>query len=89
MARALTMELSDAATGDVLVWAEALDACVRSHERDVELLNPGSSRGDARGGGRFDPTPGALPDIYHEAASRDSPLDHAEIARASDAATEL
>ncbi len=54
MARALTMERADAAAGDVLTWAEALQACIRSHRRDVELLKPWASCRRRRGGGRFD-----------------------------------
>ena len=89
MARALTMERADAAAGDVLVWAEALQACIRSHQRDVELLKPWASCGDVAAASDSIPTLGDLPDIYNEAASRDSTLDHAELARASDAAKAL
>ena len=89
MARALTMERADAAAGDVLIWAEALQACIRSHRRDVELLKPWASCGDGAAAADSMPTLGDLPDIYNEAASRDSTLDHAELARASDAAKAL
>ena len=89
MARALTMERADAAAGDVLIWAEALQACIRSHRRDVELLEPLASCGDGAAAADSLPALGDLPDIYNEAASRDSTLDHAELARASDAAKAL
>jgi cyclic beta-1,2-glucan synthetase len=89
MARALTMERADAAAGDVLTWAEALQACIRSHRRDVELLKPWASCGDAAAAAHSIPTLGDLPDIYNEAASRDSTLDHGELLRASDAAKAL
>ncbi|HEY9158725.1 GH36-type glycosyl hydrolase domain-containing protein [Candidatus Binatus sp.] len=74
IARALTLERADSAADDVLAWAEALRACIRSHRRDIELLKPWSTRGarDAT----FDdpatqldsmPTLGDLPDLYDEA----------------------
>jgi cyclic beta-1,2-glucan synthetase len=38
--RTLTGERGDDAGADLLWWAEALRSCIRSHERDVELLLP-------------------------------------------------
>ncbi len=38
IARTLTLERDDPAAADVLAWAEALQACVRGHQRDAELL---------------------------------------------------
>ena len=40
IARALKLERADSAADEVLTWAEALRACVRSHQKDVELLKP-------------------------------------------------
>ncbi len=81
IARALTLERTDPASGDVLAWAEALHACIRSHQRDVELLKPCT----------LDSIPalGDLPDLYDAAASRDSSLDLNALARARDAAKSL
>ena len=74
IARALTLERADSAATDVLAWAEALRACVRSHLRDVELLKPWSTRDprDAALDGpatQLDSIPalGDLPDLYDEA----------------------
>jgi len=89
MARALTMERADSASADVLVWAEALRACIRSHQRDVELLKPLATRGTDGATHDSIPTLGDLPDINNDAASRDSALDHVAVARASDAAKAL
>ena len=74
IARAMTLERADSAAADVLAWAEALRACVRSHLRDVELLKPWSTR-DARDAAldgpatQLDSIPalGDLPDLYDEA----------------------
>ncbi len=81
IARALTLERTDPASGDVLAWAEALRACIRSHQRDVELLKPCT----------LDSIPalGDLPDLYDAAASRDSSLDPSALAQARDAAKSL
>ncbi|HEY6419092.1 MAG TPA: glucoamylase family protein [Candidatus Binataceae bacterium] len=86
IARALTLERADPAASEVLAWAEALRACIRSHQRDVELLKPWATRG--AGGATPDsiPTLVDLPDIYDDAASRDSALDPVAVAHASDAA---
>ena len=81
IARALTLERADRAAGDVLVWAEALRACIGSHQRDVELLKPGTLNSI--------PTLGDLPDIYSEAASRESTVDHDALVRARDSAISL
>jgi cyclic beta-1,2-glucan synthetase len=40
MARTLTVERGEDADAEVLVWAEAIRACVKSHERDLEVLKP-------------------------------------------------
>ena len=74
IARALTLERADSAAADVLAWAEALRACIRSHRRDIELLKPWSTRG-ARDAAFDDPATqldsipalGDLPDLYDEA----------------------
>ena len=73
----------------MLAWAEALRASIRSHQRDAELLKPWATH--CAGGAAPDsmPTLGDLPDIYDDAASRDSALDQAAIARARDAAKAL
>ena len=85
IARALKLERADSAADDVLTWAEALRACVRSHQKDLELLKPLAT------GAPSDAIPrlGDLPDIYNEAATRDSPVDQDMVARASDAAKAL
>ncbi|MGB8414327.1 MAG: protein ndvB, partial [Candidatus Binatus sp.] len=74
IARALTLERADAASADVLAWAEALRASIRSHRRDVELLKPWPTR--SADDAAFDdpvsqlhsiPALGDLPDLYDEA----------------------
>ena len=74
IARALTLERADVAAADVLAWAEALRASIRSHRRDVELLKPWPTR--AAHDAAFDTPPsqldsipalGDLPDLYDEA----------------------
>ena len=85
IARALKQERADSAADDVLTWAEALRACVRSHQNDLELLKPLVSRASSDA----IPTLGDLPDIYNEATRPVSGLDHDSGARASDAAKAL
>ncbi len=90
IARALTLERADAAAGDVLAWAEALRACIRSHQRDVELLKPWASCGDARGDSSIRYRRWAICPTYimrRRAGTRRSI--NAELARASDAAKAL
>jgi len=98
IARALTLERNDLEGGDILEWAEALRACIGSHQRDIELLRPWATRARVKTGAltldgaiRADsiPTLGDLPDLYSDAASRDPMLDKAAAARASDAARSL
>ncbi|HZC46335.1 MAG TPA: glucoamylase family protein, partial [Candidatus Acidoferrum sp.] len=94
IAHALTLERSDPAAADVLAWAEALRACIHSHQRDVELIRPWATRARGKTGaldGPFDsiPTLGDLPDLYSDAVRRDPALDHTAVARASDAAKAL
>ncbi len=81
IARALTIERADLAAGEVLIWAEALRACFRSHQRDVELLKPWT----------LDSIPalGDLPDLYSDAASQNSAPDQDALARAREAARAL
>ncbi|MGA9724355.1 MAG: glucoamylase family protein [Candidatus Binatus sp.] len=82
IARTLTLERGDPAAADVLAWAEALRACIRSHQRDIELLKPWTL--DSM------PALGDLPDLYNDApASRDSALDRVAVARAGGAAKAL
>jgi cyclic beta-1,2-glucan synthetase len=96
IARALTLERADPAAADVLTWAEALRASIRSHQRDIELLKPWVSRGTREAtpdavATQLDSMPalGELPDLYDEAGSRDSTLDLHALARARDAAKSL
>ena len=97
IARALTLERADSAAGDVLAWAEALRSCIRSHQRDVELLKPWAVRARVKTGAldisstqlESIPKLGDLPDLYNDAASWDSTLDRAALARAGDAARTL
>jgi cyclic beta-1,2-glucan synthetase len=82
IARTLTLERADPAAADVLGWAEALRACIRSHQRDIELLKPWTLESM--------PALGDLPDLYSNAsASRDSALDRVAVARAGGAAKAL
>jgi cyclic beta-1,2-glucan synthetase len=90
MARALTLErATDPGANDVLAWAEALRSCIRSHQRDLELLRP--SANPAAGDGTLESIPalGDLADIYNEVLVRDSTLDHDSVVRARDAAAAL
>ena len=89
IARTLTLERTDPAVADVLAWAEVLQACIRSHQRDVELLKPWLSRAASGDAAESMPMLSDLADIYSDMASRDSTLDHDAIARASDAAKAL
>ncbi len=89
IARTLTLERADPATADVLVWAEALRACIGSHQRDVELLKPWAFRVAGENTPDSIPTLGNLPDIYGDAAHQDPALDRASVARAGDAAKAL
>jgi cyclic beta-1,2-glucan synthetase len=94
IARALSLERNDPEASEVLEWAQALQACIRSHRRDVELLRPWAARARVKTGaldGRFDsiPTLGDLPDLYDDATGRDPARDRAADARASDAAKVL
>ncbi len=82
IARTLTLERADLAAADVLVWAEALRACIRSHQRDVELLKPLATDGTPL---ESIPKLGDLPDLYNE----HSTLDQAAAARAGGAARAL
>src|SRR5208282_76083 len=82
IARALTLERADSAAADVLAWAEALRACIRSHRRDLELLKPWSTRGarDAAIDGpatQLDsiPTLGGLPDLYDQVGCLKRPIE--------------
>ena len=89
IARTLTLERTDPAAADVLAWAEALQACVRSHQRDVELLKPWALRA-ARERRPIRCRCWAIWRTYiADLASRDSTLDQVAIARASDAAKAL
>jgi cyclic beta-1,2-glucan synthetase len=97
IARALTLERADSAAADVLAWAEALRACIRSHRRDINLLKPWSTRG-ARDAAFYDsateldsiPALGDLPDLYNEAIGQPgSAANHEAMARARDAAKSL
>ncbi len=82
IARTLTLERADPGAADLLAWAEALRACIRSHQRDIELLKPLTL--DSM------PALGDLPDLYSDAsASRDSTLDHVAVACAGGAAKSL
>ena len=86
IARALTLERADPAAADVLAWAEALRACIRSHQRDVELLKPWATDGTTTL--ESIPKLGDLPDLYNDArAGLDARSSCA--ARASDAAKAL
>src|SRR5439155_14274 len=84
----------DAAAGDVLGWAEALRACIRSHQRDVELLRPWAMRARVKTGSldrsatqlESIPNLGDLPDLYDDAASQHSMLEQAAVAHAGEAA---
>ena len=89
IARTLTLVRTDPAVADVLAWAEALQACIRSHRRDVELLKPWASRAASGDVAESMPMLGDLADIYSDLASRDSTLDQDALARASDAAKAL
>ena len=89
IARALTLERADFPSGEVLAWAEALRACIGSHQRDVELLKPLANQDAGATTPHAVPTLGDLPDLYNNAASRDSALDRVPVARASDAAIAL
>jgi cyclic beta-1,2-glucan synthetase len=40
IARALTQDRADLEGTEVLLWAESLRACIRSHQREIELLMP-------------------------------------------------
>ncbi len=40
IARALIQDRADAEATEVLAWAESLRACIRSHQREIELLLP-------------------------------------------------
>ncbi len=82
IARTLTLERADPAAADVLAWAEALRACIGSHQRDVELLKPLATDGTAL---ESIPKLGDLPDLYNE----HSTLDRAAAARAGGAAKAL
>jgi cyclic beta-1,2-glucan synthetase len=97
IARALTLERADAAAGDVLGWAEALRACIRSHQRDVDLLRPWAVRARVKTGAldrsatqlESIPKLGDLPDLYDDAASQRSMLNQAAVAHAGEAAIAL
>ena len=66
IARTLTEEWGDAATAEVVIWAEALRACIQSHERDLGRLMPWARLdvGDAELGSfvHLVSTPAELPD---------------------------
>jgi cyclic beta-1,2-glucan synthetase len=97
IARALTLERGDPAAAEVLVWAEALRACIRSHDRDAELLRPWALRERVKTGSldraatSLDamPTLGDLPDLYDDAVSQASAHDKDAPARAREAAKAL
>jgi len=97
IARALTLERADPAAAEVLAWAEALRACISSHQRDVELLKPWAARARVKTGAldsdstQIESVPklGDLPDLYSDAASRDSQLDKTAAMRAGEAARVL
>ncbi|MGD0120046.1 MAG: glucoamylase family protein [Candidatus Binatus sp.] len=89
IARALNLDYADPAATDVLAWAEALRACIRSHQRDVELLKPMANPDTRNATLEKIPALGDLVDIYNEASGRDSTLDQDAIAPARDAAKAL
>ena len=89
IARTLTLERTDPAAADVLAWAEALQACVRGHRRDLELLGPMAALAAREKTSDSMPTLGDLVDINNDIARRDPTLDQVAIARASDAAKAL
>ncbi len=66
IARALKLERDDPAADDVLGWAEALRACIGSHQRDAELLQPLATDGQTP---ESIPKLGDLADLYSDAAS--------------------
>ena len=89
IARALNLDYADPAATDVLAWAEALRACIRSHQRDLELLKPLANPDTRDATLETIPALGDLVDIYNEASGRDSTLDKDAIAPARDAAKAL
>ncbi len=89
IARTLTLERTDPAAADVLAWAEALQACIRSHQRDLELLRPWASRAASDNTSDAMPRLCDLADLYDDMALRDSTLDQVALAHASDAAKAL
>jgi cyclic beta-1,2-glucan synthetase len=74
IARTLIGARGDGAGAEVLAWAEALRACVGTHERDVAVLLPRASvrTGDDASEARLDamPTLADLPDHYEAAIER-------------------
>ena len=89
IARALNLDYADPAATDVLAWAEALRACIRSHQRDLELLKPLANPDTRDATLEKIPALGDLVDIYNEASGRDSTVDKDAIAPARDAAKAL
>jgi cyclic beta-1,2-glucan synthetase len=97
IARALTLERADPAARDVVVWAEALRACIGSHQRDVELLRPWAMRARSKTGAldgnaiepESIPALGDMADLSDAIASRDSTPEHEAIVRARNAAVAL
>ena len=83
IARALTLDRADPAAADVLVWAEALRACIASHQRDLELLEPLATDGTTTL--ESIPKLGDLPDLYNDTAT----LDKDVAAHAGEAASAL
>ncbi len=97
IARTLTLERADSAADNVLAWTEALRACIRSHQRNVELLKPWAMRARVKTGAldagstqvESIPKLGDLPDLYNDAATHGSTLDQPAVARAGAAALAL
>ncbi len=96
IAHALTLERTDSSAADVLVWSEALRACIGSHQRDLELLKPWTAgarvkTGTPDGATQLESIPklGDLPDLYNDATVQRSTLDQAAAAHASEEARAL
>ncbi|WP_422294311.1 glucoamylase family protein, partial [Candidatus Binatus sp.] len=96
IAHALTLERTDSSAADVLVWSEALRACIGSHQRDLELLKPWTAgarvkTGTPDGATQLESIPklGDLPDLFDDATVQRSTLDQAAAAHASEEARAL
>ena len=82
IARTLTVERGDGEDADVLVWAEATRAAIRSHERDLLTFMPWAARLEAAASAGALTSPEAVATLGPLTASAPSPVGLAETSRA-------